>query len=188
MNYKLILIKELFNNGELILADGKVIHRDPDTGVETVVAQDTGESNALPKEIAIMHGFDTELNQNGARRSTYADKIINELRASDKRGERKAADFLPKWFVFEDELNNPAPGTPDRVNLDKNDDQGFAGAMVGRETIPFQTKDGSPALDHIYIYLGDNQDDAVKKLSRFKDIFDESVRKAVEMASNNKRI
>jgi hypothetical protein len=74
------------------------------------------------------------------------------------------------------------------VNLDKNDDQGAAMAMMGISMTPYQTKDGSPALDHAYIYLGDNQDDAAEKLARFKDIFDEAVRKAVSMASNNKRI
>jgi hypothetical protein len=188
MNYKIELIKDLFNIGELSLADGKLVHRDLDTGVETILAVESGESNALPKEVAIMHGFEPELNEHGGRRNAYADSELNRLRNSSDENERKAVEYLPKWFVFEDELNNPAPGTLERATLNRNDDQAAANAMVGNKVILWQGADGVVVKDHVYLRLGNSRDQAVKKLSEFNKLFDKLVRRQIAYVTNNSRI
>lgn len=188
MNFKIAFVKDMFDNKELFLKDGKLIYRDPATKVETVIAVDSDQSDALPKEIAIKHGFLPELNEHGARRSSYVDARLNELRASNDPNERRAVDFLPQWFVFEDELNDPAPGTAERATLNKNDSHGFTSAILGNPVSPWQDKEGAVVKGHFYIYLGDSHDKAVKQLADFNEWFDKKVPQIISLVSNNSRI
>jgi len=188
MNYKLALVQDLFKIKELILSDNKVIYRDPETKVDTVVAEYEDQDDALPKEVAIKHGFTPELNEHGARRSSYVDEVLNRLRTSSDKNERRAVDFLPKWFVFEDELNNPAPGTEARATLNKNDSMGVTYARLGIFAGPWQGADGAAVLDHVFIFLGDNHDKAVKQLAKVNAWFDNQVEKQIDFVTNNKRI
>tara|TARA_R100001143_G_scaffold61969_1_gene64034 strand:- start:3848 stop:4414 length:567 start_codon:yes stop_codon:yes gene_type:complete len=188
MNYKIELIKEMIKTGELVLTDDKLIHRDRETGIETVVATEADKSNALPKEVAIKYGFSPDLNEHGARRFAYADQRIDEMRNSGDPNQVKAVDFLPKWFVFEDELNSPTLGTLERTTLNKNDDQAAANLMIGNDVTPWQGHDGAVVKDHVYLYLTINPKYAEKVLSGFKKRYDRIIAQTISLVTNNSRI
>jgi len=181
MNPTELFLNELINSGQLkctgrLTFNGKVLIDEGET------------NNALPKELAIKYGFDTDLNEHGARRSAYLDSRLNELRNSTNPVDHTVADHLPKLIVFEDELNNPAQGTPERATLNRNDDMGFAGAMIGRNLMPWQDINGQIVKGHVYLYLGDNDKMAESVMKKFNGMIDSQIEQLRSWASNNSRI
>lgn len=169
MNYKTELIKEELANGNLV-CDGRLTHLD------MVLHDNTEEEPALPKELAIKYGFNTDINHNGARTHKYVEALINEWKNSEDKYKRLTVPVLPRYFVLEDELNNPPKGSPNWELMNKNRSLAYAAAMVGGKINLMQNLKGYMIDNHAYFLLTKGIEE--QQLAGFED----AIKKTILMA------